>query len=209
MTCCTSVPKPLCHAIGAALVCVAAWASQPALAAPVTYDISFDLRPILVGQPGVAAPSGGTFTYDSNLQTLSEFSVAWDGLSFEITDFRELNGATGCGTGGQGLFNLLTLACSTEFVDYFWRVTVAPTGVSSGNGAQITFGALVNDGFSAFASSAQLSYSGTNTNGVQAGQWSVTAREPAVVSEPGTLALLGAAGAVLGLARRTRKTAAA
>jgi hypothetical protein len=51
----------------------------PAFAAPITYDIGFTL------QTGSLLPSSGSFTYDSALNSISAFTVTWEGFTYDFT----------------------------------------------------------------------------------------------------------------------------
>jgi hypothetical protein len=112
--------------IGLLLIAV----SLPVRASSVNYTISFTTS---AGSPG---PTSGSFTYDSSTGTFSNFVVAWDGYSFDLTSSANSpfdvhpSGCTGEASTGAFAFEILskTLTCPSA-PEYFWfgQPRVGPT----------------------------------------------------------------------------------
>lgn len=67
-------------------------AATSAYASPITYDITFSGGPIL--------PTSGSFVYDGSLplsSRFSDFSVVWDGISFDLTSAANAPFSQNCG----------------------------------------------------------------------------------------------------------------
>jgi|SRR5208282_4700195 len=113
--------------IGLLLIAV----SLPVYASSVNYTISFTTS---AGSPG---PTSGSFTYDSGTGTFSNFVVAWDGYSFNLTSsanstFLGASGCTGEASSGAFSFALLSQALTCPSApEYFWfgQPRVGPTQV--------------------------------------------------------------------------------
>jgi hypothetical protein len=84
----------------------------PAAKADV-YQINF------TGDPGNLLPTAGSFTYDPTVQTFTAFTVTWDSIAFDLTNFANapsaspaFPGCIGSNTGGAAAFALLSGACN-------------------------------------------------------------------------------------------------
>jgi hypothetical protein len=105
-----------------ALVALAIGTSAAGQAAAVTYDINFT-----VGFDDVAAPTG-SFTYNAATSQLTNFTVNWDGVTFDLTSaangvifFPEGPACVGNLSGGAAAFALLSPGCPT-----FWAASAEP-----------------------------------------------------------------------------------
>jgi hypothetical protein len=77
------------------------------------YQINF------TGDLGSLLPTAGSFTYDPTAQTFTAFTVTWDGMVFDLTNFANaptaeptFPGCIGSNTAGSAAFALLSGACN-------------------------------------------------------------------------------------------------
>jgi hypothetical protein len=155
--------------------------SLPVYASSVNYTINFTTSS---GSPG---PTSGSFTYDSSTGTFSNFVVAWDGYSFNLTSsanatFTHGSGCTGEASSGTFSFALLSQALTCPSApEYFWfgQPRVGPTQV-------FVFEDELPSGYDQIVASLPETSTGT---GSAEGSWTISA--VANTPEPSELLLLG------------------
>ena len=183
-------PRLICLLIIAAAFCM------PAYADTITnYTINFTTA------SGSPTPLSGSFTYDSTHPLFTNFLVAWDGKTFNLT--AEANSPTTSGSGctgeastpayGFGIMSM-SLDCGGRLTSYVWS-GFAGQGTGGAGIFDFIAGTPVGDDF--------ISAGGIGTGSPTAvGHYSIQPIQP-TVAEPSTMLLLGTGLlSVLGAARR-------
>jgi len=123
-----NIRKNMKHWSGLAIVCLTLIAASTATAAS-SYEINFSGSNPL--------PTSGTFTYDPTTATFSDFTVIWDGLTFDLTNSANNpaigNAAPACvgsGTPGSQTFALLSGACDGPAQEFTGWEALDDSGVS-------------------------------------------------------------------------------
>jgi hypothetical protein len=157
--------------------------SLPVRASSVNYTINFTTSS---GSPG---PTSGSFTYDSSTGTFSNFVVAWDGYSFNLTSSANApfdahpSGCTGEASTGAFSFALLSQALTCPSApEYFWfgQPRVGPTQVF------VFEDEVSSSGYDQIGATLPENSTGT---GSAEGNWTISAA--ANTPEPAGLLLLG------------------
>jgi hypothetical protein len=115
-----------------------------AFAGPIDYSINFTpVSPVCIPSsgipcgtpsPGNLLPSSGVFTYDSDTQTFSGFTVVWDNISYDFTAIANNTVAPACSLKGAAyVFSYLTLDSSdleADDCDFEYEWDAGNTGVN-------------------------------------------------------------------------------